>query len=185
MVPTSPERVPRHSPPGANAAIRRRIEASLIYYAERPADIDARLEELDHEWDIERLLEANAATLTAAGSMLALLLDRRFAGLPMVVGTFLLQHAVQGWCPPVEVFRRLGVRTPQEIEAERYGLRMLRGDFGHVPRGLDGVDAALQAVGYWPADGALARPVSDRLANMVASRSGGAERERHAAARQG
>ncbi len=37
--------------------------------------------------------------------------------------------AVQEWCPPVPVFRRLGVRTCQEIDEEKYALKILRGDF--------------------------------------------------------
>ena len=45
---------------------------------------------------------------------------------------FLLQHAVQGWCPPVPFFRRRGVRTAREIEIERYALKALRGDFGPI-----------------------------------------------------
>ena len=48
-----------------------------------------------------------------------------------VVG-FLLQHAIQGWCPPVSVFRRLGIRTKEEIQLELYGLRMLKGDFDGI-----------------------------------------------------
>ena len=39
------------------------------------------------------------------------------------------RHAVKGWCPPVPLFRRLGVRTCGEIERERYALKALRGDF--------------------------------------------------------
>ena len=31
--------------------------------------------------------------------------------LSVVVATFLLQHAVQGWCPPMPVFRLMGTRT--------------------------------------------------------------------------
>jgi hypothetical protein len=42
---------------------------------------------------------------------------------------FLLQHAVQGWCPPLPLLRRLGVRTADEINEERYALKALRGDF--------------------------------------------------------
>lgn len=148
MLPSSAERVPRHSPPSANAAIWRRIEGSLLYHAQRPNLIEDRLRELDREWDIERVLEANAATLATVGAALGLLVHRRFALVPTVVGAFLLQHAVQGWCPPVEVFRRLRIRTPQEIEAERYALKALRGDFGEVPTGVAGVDAALRAVGW-------------------------------------
>jgi hypothetical protein len=116
-----------------------------------PEAIARRLRELDEEWDIERTLEANAATLTAVGSALALLVDRRFAVIPLVVGSFLLQHATQGWCPPVPVFRRYGFRTQTEIEQERYALKALRGDFEQVKDDAAGgsaarVGRALQAV---------------------------------------
>jgi hypothetical protein len=49
--------------------------------------------------------------------------------LPALVSGFLFQHAVQGWCPPVPVLRRLGFRTAYEIEEERRALKALRGDF--------------------------------------------------------
>ena len=62
-------------------------------------------------------------------------MDRRFYLLPAAVAGFLLQHAVQGWCPPVPVFRRLGFRTAAEIDEERYALKALRGDFRGVSAG--------------------------------------------------
>ena len=52
--------------------------------------------------------------------------------LPIAVAGFLLQHAVQGWCPPVPVMRRLGFRTEREIDAERTALKALRGDFREI-----------------------------------------------------
>lgn len=54
--------------------------------------------------------------------------------LPAAVSAFLLQHALQGWCPPVPFFRKRGVRTPAEIAAERNALKLLRGDFRIQPR---------------------------------------------------
>lgn len=96
-------------------------------------DLDSRLRDLDREWDIERTLMANAAALTVGGSILALLVDRRFAVLPAVVASFLLQHALQGWCPPLPIFRRRGVRSAREIEEERMALKALRGDFDSLP----------------------------------------------------
>ena len=42
---------------------------------------------------------------------------------------FMLQHALQGWCPPLPVLRRMGVRTAAEIHQEIIALRILRGDF--------------------------------------------------------
>ena len=59
--------------------------------------------------------------------------DRRWAYLPLVVTGFLLQHATQGWCPPVPILRALGFRTQGEIERERYALKALRGDFDDLP----------------------------------------------------
>ena len=94
-----------------------------------PADIRRRLQELDREWDVERALEANASTIMLLSLGLSALHSRRWLVLSGVVPAFLLQHALQGWCPPIEVFRRLGLRTRREIDAERMALKALRGDF--------------------------------------------------------
>lgn len=129
MFPSTVDRVPDHTAPHVNDRIRRETEERIERVAAAgPEAIDRRLAELDREWDIERTLEANAATVTAVGSALALLVDRRFALLPLAVGGFLLQHATQGWCPPLPLFRRAGVRTQSEIEHERCELKSRRGD---------------------------------------------------------
>ncbi len=130
MLPATTARVPAHTPQAYNEAIRRQTEESVRRHAAGgPAAIDRRLVELDHEWDIERTLEANASSLALAGVVLGALVDRRFLVLPALVSGFLLQHALQGWCPPVPLFRRLGFRTEAEIDEERYALKALRGDF--------------------------------------------------------
>jgi hypothetical protein len=133
MIPTTSRRVPEHTAEQVNAEIRRRTTASVAYHAAHPGEIDARLRALDAEWDIERTLEANAASFSLLGLTLALAVDRRWLALPLGVAAFLLQHAVQGWCPPVPVFRRLGFRTAAEIAEERCALKMLRGDFAGMP----------------------------------------------------
>ena len=143
MIPTTVARVPEHTSDSANEAIRRRTHEDIARIAAGgPEAIDRRLAELDREWDIERTLEANAATVALVGLGLGTFVDRRFYLLPAAVAGFLLQHAVQGWCPPMPVFRRLGVRTASEIEEERYALKALRGDFRGVSDG-DGHDTAL------------------------------------------
>lgn len=134
MIPSTTHRVPENTAEHVNEEIRRRTEENIARYAAAGREaIDRRLAELDREWDIERTLEANAATLTAVTAGLALTVDRRFALIPLVVGSFLLQHAVQGWCPPLPIFRRMGVRTQTEIDYERYALKALRGDFQNLP----------------------------------------------------
>ena len=97
--------------------------------AEGTDAISRRLRELDREWDIERTLEANAAAITLATLGLGFSTNRKWFYFPAVVSGFLLQHALQGWCPPLPVFRRLGIRTEREINLERTALRILRGDF--------------------------------------------------------
>jgi hypothetical protein len=123
------ERVQRATPGPVNQRLLRETEQRLHYYASHPDEIDARLAALDQEWDIERTLEMNAASLGLAGVVLGATVSPRWFVLPAVVSGFLLQHAIQGWCPPLPVLRRLGVRTTGEIERERYALKALRGDF--------------------------------------------------------
>jgi hypothetical protein len=128
-IPATRERVPQQTAARFNRQIRKELEARLWFYAYNPEQIDDRLLKLEQEWDVERSLEANAASLALAGTVLGLIASRKFLLLPAVVTTFLLQHAIQGWCPPLVLLRRLGVRTMAEIEAERYALKVLRGDF--------------------------------------------------------
>jgi len=134
MLPTTTERVPQATDEELNERIRKETEASIARHAGSRADIERRLAELDREWDIERTLEANAASVSLIGIALAITVSRRFLLLPAAVAGFLLQHALQGWCPPLPLFRRLGVRTQAEIEQERHALKALRGDYAEVPR---------------------------------------------------
>ena len=130
MLPATTTRVAEHSDESVNQRIRRRTQENLELYRAAGGDfIDHRLRELDREWDIERLLEANAASVVLAGLLLSAAVNRKWILLPVAVGGFLLQHALQGWCPPLIWFRRMGFRTASEIETERYGLKVLRGDF--------------------------------------------------------
>jgi hypothetical protein len=137
MLPSTIDRVPAHSPEGANEAIRRETEARVQYYARNLHLIGERLEELDREWDIERMLEANAAAVAFTGVALAATVDKRWLVLPALVAGCLFQHALQGWCPPLPVLRAKGYRTSREIEIERNALKALRGDFDRLATTLD------------------------------------------------
>jgi hypothetical protein len=130
VVSTTAERVTRHTAAEINKRIERRTDERVKRLAHAGyAAITARLAELDEEWDIERCLETGASSLVVTGTLLGALVDRRWYLLPFGVAAFLLQHAIEGWCPPLPVFRRLGVRTADEINIERYALKALRGDF--------------------------------------------------------
>lgn len=143
------DRVRTNTAEQINCEIDRGIEARVRDYAQRSAnDITRRIYELDLEWDIERLLEANASALAFTGLFLGLTRSRKWLILPSVVLPFLFQHAIQGWCPPVPLFRRLGVRSREEIDREKYALKALRGDFEEIDsmRRPEEAEDALEAV---------------------------------------
>lgn len=141
------DRVRSHTADEVNAELDdQRLLDVAGYVGATPAMISHRLEELDREWDVERMLETNAAGLALVSSILAATHSRRWLLLGAVVPAFLLQHAIQGWCPPLEVFRRIGVRTRREIDAERTALKALRGDFDGVSA-AGGIDGEMAAAG--------------------------------------
>ncbi|WP_031431707.1 hypothetical protein [Methylomicrobium agile] len=126
----SADRVRANTSEAINCRIDRAIEARVREYAQKSSvEITRRIDELDREWDIERLLETNASALAFTGLLLGITKNVKWLLLPAVVLPFLFQHAVQGWCPPVPLLRRLGVRTRKEIDREKYALKALRGDF--------------------------------------------------------
>jgi hypothetical protein len=129
MIPGTSQRVPAHTSAAINEKIREDTETRIAYYITHPHEIDARLCELEREWDIERTLEVNGSVLAMAGLALGVTRSARWLLLPAAVVTFCLQHGLQGWCPPLPLFRRMGVRTQREIDEERYALLVLRGDY--------------------------------------------------------
>lgn len=129
MLPATASRVEEHTASPSNKKIQARIQQNISTFTNgSPVAIEDRLEELDKEWDIERLLQTNFAIVSLLGLTLSrwspkwLLLTAGAAG-------FMVQHALQGWCPPLSAFRRLGVRTYKEIDDERFALKALKGDF--------------------------------------------------------
>jgi hypothetical protein len=134
VLPPTSTRVEHATHPSINDRIQRRTDAQVgRLEGARRVELQARLEELDREWDIERVLQANASVLVSLGVALGYAVDRRFLVLPAAVLAFFGQHALQGWCPPVPLFRRRDVRTMREIERERHAIKALRGDFDGVP----------------------------------------------------
>jgi hypothetical protein len=124
--PTSADRVRSSTALEVNREIDRRTTSNVRRYASSSEEvIQRRIEELDREWDIERVLEVNASTLALTGLLLGVTVNRRWLLLPGFVLSFLLQHGLQGWCPPLPILRRMGVRTRGEIDREKYELKAL------------------------------------------------------------
>jgi hypothetical protein len=66
-LPTTRERVPAHTADEINRRITMEMESRVRHLAGRHDQIAPRLAELDGEWDIERAIEANAATVAFLG----------------------------------------------------------------------------------------------------------------------
>lgn len=132
MIPSTVERVPNSTSSEVNRRIEAQIAECVRRHAEQPQAIDPRLQNLDREWDTERTLEANASVLGFIGVVLGAFVSPWWLLIPAIVTAFLFQHAIQGWCPPIPILRRLGFRTEREIDIERNALKALRGDYGAI-----------------------------------------------------
>lgn len=126
------DRVRDHTAQYVNRRIVRDMNASVEQCVRQGREaVMRRLGELDHEWDIDRILMANFAIAGGIAYGVGLQryshprlfgLGRRPTGWLGFFGVqlgFLLLHAAVGWCPPASVWRRLGARTKTEIELER------------------------------------------------------------------
>ena len=119
---------------GANMELDRELDRELAVRAMRSSggraeDIEARIGDLEREWDIERAMEVNASAVGLAGLILGAAHSRKWLIVPGLVLPFLFQNAATGWSPPVSLFRKLGFRSRHEIDREKYALKAVRGDF--------------------------------------------------------
>jgi hypothetical protein len=129
----TPDRVRAHSNRQQNHRIDAQTQRCLEQHASGDRDaISRHIDALEREWDVERYLQMNAGVVSLSGVVLGAFLNRRVLVLPAVVFGFFFQHATQGWCPPLPVFRKIGVRTRREINKEKYALKALRGDFADM-----------------------------------------------------
>jgi hypothetical protein len=127
------DRVRSNTPTSFNQRIDQAI-ATRVHDAATKSEVELshRITELDREWSTERVLELNASTLAFMGLILGITIHPNWFWLPGLVLLFLAQHAIQSWCPPLPLIRRLGVRTRKEIDREKFALKVLRGDFATV-----------------------------------------------------
>lgn len=146
------------------AAVLRRIDdrtrGNVADYADAdPGVIARRLDELDREWDSDRLIEAEASATGLAGLALGVLVAPALLGVTALAAGAVFAHAVAGWYPWMPVLRRLGVRSGREIARERYALKALRGDFVAIGARSDVVMAAAAPSGNTPGGSEVSGPV--------------------------
>jgi hypothetical protein len=123
MLASTRERVRHNTPQHINERIEFETARNVAYYSTLDeVAANKRLEELDREWDVDRILEAHTAGLAIGGFLLGAVSNRKWFVLPGLAGCFLLQYALEGWCPQLPILRHLGFRTAEEIAAERCAL---------------------------------------------------------------
>ena len=88
---------------------------------------------------------ANDTTMTFTGMLVSMAAGRKWLALPIFAQGMVLLHSLQGFYPLLPLFRRIGLRTEQEIGAERYALKALRGDFQELRGGQRQGDPAERA----------------------------------------
>ena len=130
ILPPTTQRVALNTNPKVNINIRNETIGNLNNYNESSeVEISDRIKHLNSEWDTERFLETNAALIIIISTFLGIKSCKYWFLLTSTVGIFLLQHALQGWCPPVPIIRKMRIRTAEEINNEKTVLKMLRNDF--------------------------------------------------------
>lgn len=142
VITPSVARVPLHTDMAFNRRIREEMRERVEHYRRRPEQVGRRLKAINEEWDIERTLATMSTLLSLFGVGMALAGRRRWLSLTLGVQGFYLLHALEGWCPPLPVLRRLGFRTPMEIEQERCALKAITEDA--MESGVSPTDAAIR-----------------------------------------
>jgi hypothetical protein len=129
MIPSTANRVAEHTAAPLNEKIRQKTNENIEMFKQSDlVAIEDRLEELDKEWDIERKLQTNFALVSLIGLGLSKL-SPKWLLLTASAAGFMVEHAFQGWCPPLSVFRRLGVRSYKEIDDERFALMQMKKEY--------------------------------------------------------
>ncbi len=140
ILPPTSKRVFLRTDPKINADIRNQTLRYLDIFKNEPG-LSERIKQLSQEWDTERVMEVNASLLILLSSYLGIKMSRFWFLLTGTVAAFMLQHALQGWCPVLPFIRKWGVRTSDEIYAEKTALKILRGDFtGECPNAEDALN---------------------------------------------
>lgn len=131
ILPPTTQRVAHHTCYKTNAKIREQILQCLEKHKDSSQPLlSQKIEKLNCEWDTERFLETNAASILFLSSIIGFKKSRNCWFLATgTISMLLLLHALQGWCPPLPLIRKIGVRTPEEIRNEKDVLKRMRGDF--------------------------------------------------------
>ncbi|MBX9678469.1 MAG: hypothetical protein K2X38_06870 [Gemmataceae bacterium] len=98
-----------------------------------PEAISKRLDQLDSEWSVGRVVKAGVGVSVLSGIALGILVHPSWFALAAIPGLFLAQYMFTRRSILGDMLHGMGMRSGAEIDAERVALRALRGDFQGLP----------------------------------------------------
>lgn len=174
MVTSNVDRIGKEAAASREAETRRREQllVHLSYYAANQGEIGDRLRQLDDEWDVDRVLTLNGSAISLFGVLVGLLGRKRWYVIAMIVQALMIQHEAQRCSAAGSLLRSLGFRTKEEIEQERYALKLLRGDLAPALEGGQGGKAGDPDALALKVLRATSEPLEGRPAPKSGGRSG-------------
>jgi hypothetical protein len=125
--------------------INRDTLRSIQQYSGRPIElVRKRIEDLEEEIPLEALIYRGGVLITI-GALTLLLLRRKSRAawiFAVAIGALQLQYSYQGRNAVTNTLRKRGFRSRKEIEAEKYALQALRGDFAAFGEISDPIERA-------------------------------------------
>jgi hypothetical protein len=123
------DKVERNTAPQLNEKFESQAQRNVSRYIGSDRNtIDQRLQELEREWTVERMIEVEAPSMIGLGIALGLTQDKKWFALSAMAASMVILHNLKGWYPMLPFFRRLGLRSQSEIDREHMAMRVLRGD---------------------------------------------------------
>ncbi|MDB5105590.1 MAG: hypothetical protein JWP91_3279 [Fibrobacteres bacterium] len=120
---------------GIDGAESKTLENVRFYGSLGREGLTERIRALDDEWDMERFVTVSLSGLGLFGMVMGLFGSRLWRVLSWASFPLLFLHGQDKWKPSDGILKSLGLRSRKEIEAEKYALKALRGDFRQVEPG--------------------------------------------------
>jgi hypothetical protein len=145
LTPGRASAVPSSSDMKPRKEVDRTTARSIRFYSSQPIQfVSRRIEELDQEIPLETFVYRGGAALTIASLTLLRLRGKTNAAwiLACVIAALQLQYSYQGRNRLTDLLRKRGYRSRKEIQAEKFSLEALRGDFAAFTALTDPIERA-------------------------------------------
>ena len=139
--------VAENSPASVNDCLREQAEKSVARYQNANAEqIELSLAQLNREWDVERLIEAESAMMILLGLLIGANFGRKWLVLPLFSTAMLIVHNTEEYSPLfLSFYQRIGFRSTNEIARRTLCSQSLGGAIPTIENGAEG-DKPVRAI---------------------------------------